>query len=53
VVRLEVSATVLKAKSLRKKASSSTTTASVSTPASAYIARRPSRGELDATGAHP
>ena len=40
-MRLEVSATVLKVKSLRRKATSSTAMATVSSPASAYMARRP------------
>ena len=38
---LEVSATVLKAKSLRRKAISSTANATVRITASAYTARRP------------
>src|SRR5277367_4361164 len=41
VVRLEVSATALKAKLLRRNASSSTTKAVVRIPASAYTERRP------------
>src|SRR5271168_2512886 len=41
VVRLEVSATVLNAKSLPRKAISSTTIATVRIPASAYTERRP------------
>ena len=41
MVRLEVSATVLKAKSLRRNAISSTAKATVRMPASAYTARRP------------
>src|SRR5256886_8684541 len=41
VVRLEVSATVLKVKSLRRNATSSTANATVRIPASAYTERRP------------
>ena len=41
MVTLEVSATVLNEKSLRKNAISSTANATVRTPASAYTARRP------------
>ena len=40
-MRLEVSATVLNAKSLRRNATSSTTNATVRIPASAYTERRP------------
>ena len=40
-MRLDVSATVLKTKSLRRNAASSTAKATVRTPASAYTERRP------------